>query len=296
MRPVPRAVPMLIALVLLVPAAARACSMCQCGDPAYRIAGDAFFTSRPWRVSLDVDRYGKDQPAEADPALRENEREARFTLAAAWMPRPWLRVLARVPATSRRITAGAETQSLSGLADPDFMVHVRAAGNARRWMAVMAGVRAPWGQNERQLDGVRADEHLQPGTGATGGFAGVAAAADLGAGRHLFGSVMGRTSGTNASGYRYGNVAMLTMAAQRDLGPRAAGVLEVDARSARHDVQDGVNVESTGGEVAYVTPRLQFAVAGPAVIKLGVQVPFAQRLDGGQREHTNILGGLTILF
>jgi hypothetical protein len=292
-RRVALALPLLIALA---PAAALGCSMCQCGDPAYRIAGDAFFASRPWRVSLDVDRYGKDQPAEADPALRERESETRVTVAAAWMPRPWLRVVGRLPLTSRVITAGDERQSLAGLADPDVTAHLRLAGDTRRWLAFMAGVRAPWGQNTRVVDGVRADEHLQPGTGATAGIAGLAASADLGAGRHVYASVSGRTADTNASGYRYGDVLLGTLAAQRDLGPRAAGVIELDARTARVDRQDGADVENSGGTVAYVTPRIQFSLGGPAVLKLGVQVPLAQDLIGDQHEHTNLLGGLTIVF
>jgi hypothetical protein len=284
---------------LVLPFAARpagACSMCQCGDPTYRIAGDAVFASRPWRTSLEVDRYAKDQVAEADPALRENEREARVTLAVAWMPAPWLRVLGRVPVTSRRIAAGDESASLTGLADPDLIAHVRVAGDARQWFAVMGGVRAPWGQNDRTVGGERAEEHLQPGTGAAAGTAGVAGALDLGEGRHLYGSIMGRWAGTNASGYRYGDVGMVTLAAQRDLGPRAAGVIELDARTARPDHSDGLEAANTGGEVAYVTPRLQFGIGGPAVLKLGVQVPFAQRLCGDQREHANVLAGLTFVF
>jgi hypothetical protein len=275
---------------------ALACSMCQCGDPSYRLMGDAFFASQPWRFSLDLDRYGKDQAAESDPALRETERERRLTLAAAWNPRPGLRLVGRLPLTARAIESGAERQTLTGLGDPDLFAHLRVAGDARRWLAVMAGVRTAWGQNERRVDGVRADEHLQPGTGAVAGSAGLAAAVDFGGGRHLFASAMGRTSGTNAHGYRYGDAVMATLAAQRDLGAHTAGVLQLDARSAGPDHEHGAAIENSGGDVLYVAPRVQFAASERLVLKLGVQVPIAQRLRGDQVERTNLLGGVSIAF
>src|SRR2546425_902494 len=71
-------------------------------------------------------------------------------------------------------------------------------------IAAVIGVTAPTGSSDRRdAAGDRLDAHLQPGTGAWSGSAGVNAM--LAARPGTFGaSLIGRWNGTNAHGYRYG--------------------------------------------------------------------------------------------
>jgi hypothetical protein len=160
----------------------------------------------------------------------------------------------------------------------------------------MLGVRAPWGESERMLGGERAEEHLQPGTGAASLWAGASGAVRTGTRDHVYASLMGRWNGTNRHGYRYGDVAFANVAYQHELATYVAGVLELNARDARADREAGELAANTGGSVLYVTPRLQWQVTPSLVLRLGVQLPVAQRLRGDQQERANLVTGLTLAY
>src|SRR4029077_16674553 len=132
--------------------------------------------------------------------------ETRYTLSGAWTPKPWLRMMGRVPTVDRHIASGDGSASMFGLADPELMVHTQIPPvGARNWAAVMIGVRSPWGQNDRTRDGVRVDEHLQPGSGATSLWSGLSGAVRVSPTQHLYASVLSRWNGANRHGYRYGD-------------------------------------------------------------------------------------------
>jgi hypothetical protein len=270
--------------------------MCQCGDPSYRLIGEEFFTATPWRMGLDIDHGGKDTAGE-EAGTRETELETRVTLSGAWMPRPGLRLVGRLPFVNRRIEASDGTSTMLGIADPEVFVHAQVTpATARNWAALMLGARAPWGQNDRTLDGVRAEEHLQPGTGAGSLWAGASGALRMGTRDHAYGSVMARWNGTNRHGYHYGDAVFGNLAYQRDLMPRLAGVVEANARDARFDRVDGVQEPNTGGSVVYLTPRAQWQMSETLVLRLGVQVPVWQRMIGDQRERANLVTGITLAY
>jgi hypothetical protein len=275
---------------------ARACSMCQCGDPSYRLIGEEFFTATPWRMGLDIDHGGKDTAGE-EVGTRETELETRLTLSGAWTPRPGLRLVGRLPFVNRSIESVDGTQTMFGVSDPELFVHAQVTpARSRNWAALMVGARAPWGQNDRTLNGVRADEHLQPGTGAGSIWAGASGSLRLGTREHLYSSVMARWNGTNRHGYRYGDAMFLNVAYQHDLVPRVAGVLEANARDARFDRVDGVQEPNTGGSVLYLAPRVQWQMNETLVLRFGVQVPVAQRMIGDQRERANLITGITLAY
>lgn len=286
-----------IALALaMVATRARACSMCGCGDPTYRMVGEEFFGGSPWRVGFDVDHTGKDAAGDA-PGTREHESETRYTASGAWTPRPWLHLMGRVPLIDRHIATDEGTAAMFGLADPELMIHAQVTPTgARHWAAIMVGVRSPWGQNDRTRDGVRVDEHLQPGSGATSLWSGVSGAFRLDRTQHVYASVLSQWNQANRHGYRYGDAVFANLAYQRDLAPRLAGVFELNARDARFDRIDGVQAENTGGSVLYVAPRAQWQMNDALVMRLGVQVPVAQRMLGDQREHANLITGITLAY
>jgi len=285
-----------LAGLMLAPSGARACSMCHCSDPVYRLVQNQFGLSAI-RLSLEMDQYAKDQVAEGFPSGRETETENRVTLAAAWSPLPALRLVAGVPLVARTIQDPGGTNMMKGFSDPDLIAQYaifRSSGERPQWIAVTGGVKTSWGQNDRQLDGVRADEHLQPGTGAVTGSAGLAYSLEQSRLTHWYTSAQGRWSGRNASGYHYGNALVAVASCQRGLASWLSAAAELNFRVTDKDDNAGVLDPNTGGSVLYITPRVNLAFGGPMALQLGAQIPIVQNLYGDQNEHTNFLTGLVI--
>ncbi len=292
---------------------AAACSMCRCGDPTYSMIGSQIFMPKRLRLGFDVERFSKDQAAGHEHGALEHEHDAdehdareeqieeRYTFSLGYTAGKRLTLLARVPFAHRAITTADATERMSGLADPELLAHLRLIGAGRpgSWLALSGALQTGWGQNDKRLDGERAEEHLQPGSGATTVSGQLAFARLLDNGVELFGSAGGRVSARNEHGYRYGSVWLANLAAERRLWSRLNGVVELNFRSAaRDEVSVGERDENTGGAVLYVSPRLLFKLdPGQNVwLRLGAQVPVFEDLHGDQNEKVNLLAGLTLRF
>jgi len=296
---------MLAALLLLAGLApvARACSLCRCDDPATSITGNSLFVVRSWRASFETEMFRKDQAGDFDAATglapREHETELRNTLSGTWTPLAHLSVVGRLPWSARRIESGNETDRQSGLGDPELLANwcaYQKQGIAYPvWVTVQAGVRAPWGANDRSVNGVRLDEHLQPGTGAAGGIAGLSVFTRLDGKDVAYATAMGRVNGANRHGYRYGDAWISTVAWQHELLSSAQAGLELTYRDAGIDRDGDGAVAATGGRVLYLTPRAQLRVAPRIALRLGVQTPIARDLVGDQRELTNFQSSVVLL-
>jgi len=288
-----------VSATVVLSGAALACSMCQCGDPTYRLLGDNLFGDRAWRLSADFDHLSKDQIAEDFPSGREYESAYVLTAAASWAPLPRLRFVARLPFTSRAITDPAGTETMLGVSDPDLFAHVnlfQRSGGISDWMALMVGVKTGWGQNERTIDGERADEHLQPGSGATSLLTGLSYSIAPNSASHWYASAMARWNGTNAHDYRYGNMVAANLSYQHALMAYATGTAELNVRTSQKDLRSGGADPNTGGTVLYVTPKTSIRLTSTAALKLGVQIPVVQQLFGDQREHVNLQTGITVTY
>ena len=296
----------LVRLVLAVPfllAAARpaaACSMCYCGDPTFMLVGSQIFVPNAWRLSLDGGRYEKDQVGEDDPSSRETEIENRYTVSVTRTLGRRVALVAQVPFSDRTLRDDEGSVSLSGLSNPELLGNFRIATGSGRpgtWLSLTAGVRAPWGRSDGQIAGERAEEHVQPSTGAWGGVAGLSFSRLVGDQGSLFGSVLGRTNGRNEFGYHYGDAVLANLAYERRLVKWLNGVVELNYRwAARDEVAVGEDDPNTGGSVLYVTPRVIAKIQNGVFFRVAVQIPVAQGLYGIQTEKTNVMAGFTTRF
>jgi hypothetical protein len=287
-------------LGLAAPRGASACSMCRCGDPTFTLVGSQVFVPNMWHVGLDVDRYAKDQVAEDGPGLREKEVDDRLTLSASYGVGQRLTFVGRLPFSNRTISGADGSDSLFGASDPELLTHLRVvSAGPGSWLSATVGVRPGWGQNNRQVNGERAEEHLQPGTGAFGAEAGLSFSRLLGGGddMSLFGSAVGRVNGRNGAEYHYGNAVVVNLGWEKRLAARVNGVVEVNYRwAARDEPGVGDSDPNTGGSVLYVSPRILLKVRQGLFLRLGIQAPIAKHLYGDQDEKVNILSGLTARF
>ncbi len=295
---------------------AGACSMCRCGDPTFNALGTDVYKDGAFRVALDWERFAKEQgilPEEEAASLkhtasslgRESVVENRFTTALSYTFHERVVAVARVPFTSRDMTAPEGRSSQDGLSDPELYALVRlwssevSPGMGRRaWISVLGGVKTAWGQNDVARGGERLDEHLQPGTGSTDWFGGLSGVYLVDSRSSLFGSAQYRRTGTNSAGYRYGNIAMANAGYERKLGKRFDGALELNFRDAGRDALDGGGAldPNTGGALLYLSPKLIVDFSKGLVGRLAVQVPVADGLNGEQKEKVVASFGFTYLF
>jgi hypothetical protein len=309
----------LCAMLWITPSPARACSMCRCGDPTFNAFGTDVYADGKLRLALDWQRYDKEQAAgihddaeavaHQEVAGRESAVEDRFTATLSYALADRLNLVARLPFSSHRLTAtghDGETEETSrGLADPEVYAFVRLWSSPfeggvgqRAWISALAGVKTPWGQNDKEEAGARLDEHLQSGSGSTDPFAGLAAFYLLDNHSSIYGSLQHRWTGSNDFGYRYGAQTFLNLGYERKLSRLLDGAFELNYRDADQDrVSSGGELDpNTGGSVLYATPRFMLDLGRGWVGRLSVQVPVADNLDGDQTERTVANLGLTYLF
>ena len=296
------------ASLLLLPATARPCSMCRCGDATFNALGKDGFAAQGWHLALDGERFDK---TEGDPASdAESQVEHRYTFLGSYGLGERFTFLARVPLSERTLVqtspdAPPETVQTRGLGDPEIQGQLRlwrsrfGAGVGRRAsLTLTAGVKTPWGENEVTQGGTRVDEHAQPGTGATDLTGGLAFLYLLDGQSAVFASTAYRHTGTNRYGYRYGSAFLANLTYERKVSGRVDGVVELNFRSAAEDVVDSSQARDpdTGGSLLYVTPRLLLDVGGGVVLRASVQIPTVRSLNGFQHERAVVNVGLTYVL
>ena len=291
----------------LVPGEAAACSICRCGDPAFNALGLNIYSPGTFRLGLDWMRSSKTQGgADGGGEGPESIVENRFTATLSYSPSDRLTLIGQLPWAHRRLSSegeeGGERITGRGLADPELYALVRlwsapfdARVGSRAWIGLQLGVKTSWGENDLREDGVRLDEHVQPGTGSTDWVGGVSAVYVVDPSSTLFGSASYRSTGSNAEGYRYGNVVLANLGYERILGGGVDADVELNYRQAGRDRVDlsGELDPDTGGRILYVTPRLSVNLSPHLVARLSAQVPAAGNLNGRQTEDTVWSAGLT---
>ncbi|HKE93093.1 MAG TPA: transporter [Povalibacter sp.] len=294
-----------VALFATVPALA--CSICRCGDPTFNALGKEGVPQSGLRIAVDGDYTHKTQgPADE----RDELTETRMTLLAAYAVSDRVALFARLPYSWRELRESEdgdiERSQASGLSDPELYGQVRLWSSPfegdvglRASLYLVAGVKTPWGENDVQIDGERGDEHVQPGTGSTDWFGGLAGSYQINPSSAVFASLQYRATGRNDSGYEYGNIWLANIAVEHKFTPRLDTALELNYRNAGRDVVDreGNLDGDTGGSMLFVTPRVLFNVGSNWVWRAGVQLPITQSgLNGEQHEDAVFSLGVTYLL
>ncbi len=283
----------LASIALLAPAAARACSVCGCGDPLV-LAGDSMPVANTVRFALEYEYLTA--TARSDDQPDRTEALTQMTLRPVLVYSPFSRVnlVVQVPlirkewALSGTPTAEPESATPTGLGDLDLGARVflwdatSIQAQRRQNLALTAGTSFPTGSDDRTTaDGERIDQHAQLGTGAWGPYVGALYAFHQDP-WNFFLSVTGRFRTTNSQGYRYGDAVLWSAQLRFRVVEPLALQLGVDGRYAGRDRSEGVQQENTGGLVVSAVPGLAWNVAGPIWLLAQVQVPFATHLFGVQ--------------
>ena len=282
-----------LALLLLVPSHASACSQCQCGMP---FPPDALGGPAPshLRFALEEQFLSKQNGIEGAPGV-EKEREHHVSALAVLRASNSTILRVRVPFVFKSIRTEpvggpSSTETSRGLGDVELSALVKVheftlAADRAMLLSAVAAVRAPSGANElKDETGVRRDEHLQSGTGAWSGLVAADLSLPLSSGRLAL-NVGWRGNGQNTHGYRYGDVVLYNLGFARRLGTNLEGSLQANGRVAKQDrLEDGSLGENTGGHVLYLSPGVRLFL-GTWLIEGGMQFPVSSDLKGEQQEH-----------
>lgn len=285
----------LISLALLVSGSSDclACSQCMCGTP---FPAGVFGGVVPTHFTYGLeDRYLSKTNALDEGPGSEDEREHRLAAFGLWRPHARFALLGRLPYAFKEITTRPEGEASSverahGFADAEMLAMIgiaQSSGDHASALGAIVGFNAPTGANDLENgNGERLDAHLQPGTGAWTGTGGLNL--DLSSAPGSWeASVVGRASGSNEHGYRYGNVLLYNAGFISRSRNGVRLMLQLNGRSAGKDrLEDGSMGENTGGTVLYVAPGVRWVSSLGLGLEAAMQIPTIQALYGVQSEHT----------
>jgi hypothetical protein len=276
---------------------ARACSQCLCGSPT----PPGFLlntTSGQFSYGFEERFLNKANGLEGGAPGEERQIENRIAALGFYHPRPNLAFQARLPYVFKNNTAApaGEAETLTrtnGIGDLDVLARWNAwsrgdmMSSRRSVLGLVAAASAPTGAHEeKDANGDLLDAHLQPGTGAWSGQAGLAFDY-LASATAWTASVMGRANSTNTHGFQYGSAILFNAGIARTLTSMWQASLELNGRSAAKDHASADEQDpNSGGTVMYATPGLIWSGFAPLAIDLLVQIPIVQSLNGDQTEKT----------
>ncbi|HKA89635.1 MAG TPA: hypothetical protein VKE22_18350 [Haliangiales bacterium] len=257
-----------LALAVVAPSPALACSVCGCGDARESVTQ---MTLRPVIVYSPIE-------------------ELNLVLQVPVVLKDW-QLASPVAATSA---------TRAGLGDIDvgarwfFWRLTSFESQSRQALGLSAGIALPTGPIGASEDGVRLDDHAQVGTGGFAPYVGASYAFHQDP-WNLFVSLTGRLRTRNSYGYRYGDALTWSVRADVRVVDPLALELALDGRYAAFDTVDGQDQANTGGLVLAASPGLAVNVAGDVWLHARVQIPFATSLHGDQSVGPIYLAGVQVL-
>lgn len=313
-----------LVVATLAPRLALACSACGCGDTGLSNLGLQFAQRGQWRATFEFRSTGQTTGVANDPTEFSDEKERRSALIVAYAPSASLVARAVVPGVRRSILDGDTglTDKATSLGDAELQLRYDVLKSVTHTSSItltaIGGVGVPSGANDIREAGVRLDEHVQPGTGAWSGTAGLALTYSE-AKAWLYGSLTAKTFGANGHDFTYGRGVLLTTEMGRHVTPRLSALIGLAGRSSRRDRDVSMAMaglpamaapghgprpnhgdkdpngylEETGGQVAFATPGVQVQLAPGALLRVEAFLPVWQHLNGTQHEKSNVLASLT---
>ncbi len=291
-----------LALGLLAPSEALACSSCSAGDPTLTVLG----VEKPFAGRLRLGSFFSHRSSTASgesghthvhdgelPATAIDASEQKLQLAAAYAPLDELIVLLRLPLVRRTATAMPTTAGLGDLEltarwiawqdSPTLASHV---------VALQPGLALPTGPVRRDAAGEALGFDVQPGRGAV--------TPSLGLGYSYFAAPFAFFSSATVvwpawsrHDERLGETLVANAAAQLQPIDWLALQLGSDTRWAQHSWAEGERDHDTGGLVSFATAGLSLSPTTDLLLTAIVRVPVLNHLAGGEEERPEVELGFT---
>jgi hypothetical protein len=302
---------MVISLTLLAPQSAQACASCGCtlsSDAAMGYSADA-----GWRLNLEYDYIHQDQlrsgtrSVSTVPDGRELERETlnRYVTAGlSYSPNSTWNINLQVPYVIRTHSTYGQFDSTQPLPDlsssrSSSLGDIKLIGSYQgvlptHNLGLQLGVKLPTGHYGTAVDfnggpnaGTPLDASLQPGTGSTDVIVGAYYYQAISQNFDVFANAQFQSAVEHhmdqpGNDYRPGNSTTVSFGLRYESNPRLVPQLQVNLLRKSRDQGALADIESTAGNVAYVSPGLTAQVAARLHVFGFVQVPVYSNLYGYQ--------------
>ncbi len=254
--------------------------------------------------------YQNGSKAENDQQELETHFTQQYSLFFALSPR--FTVSALVPVAKRYSEELGEDGSLVtgkqfGLGDISFLLRYKplVSHDMERTtiLSLAAGVKTPTGRTDgRDSQGELLDAHVQLGTGSTDFLTGASAMTSWER-LALIINLLGALTTNGANGHRFGNtlnyegVVRYRIMPEDYQGTFIFATLGVNGEWRAKEIQDGIPVDDSGGNVTYIAPGFQIMFTPALSLEATYQYPVIHGLHGRQLgEDYRIMSGLQLLF
>jgi hypothetical protein len=268
-----------------------ACATCSCGDPTLTATG----VEQPYknRVRLGLEERYADHSSGADTTL-QHSYTLRSALAVAWSPVDRLTLGMFLPWMTTWIKHETRTDLINGLGDMELSARVLVARDkkfaAHHLFWLNAGLKFPTAPRLNDDRGYPYSDDDQPGSGSWDPFVGLTYAWFSGDKWSAFTSASYRITTAGPRGYKRGSVLGWSTGAQLQPWNVAAFTLGLNGSWAQSDeLANGHAAPDTGGVIVSVAPGLLVAPRTDLLLRLMVDVPVAQVLDGRQHQGPQVM-------
>jgi hypothetical protein len=271
---------------------ARACAVCNCGDPTLTAVGVEQPYRNRVRAGLEM-RYGSHD--QGDGANGESLELLRSALFAAWTPHPRISVGLVVPWMTTWLTPSVgRTEVINGLGDMELSGRVLVARDktfgAHHLFWTTAGLKMPTAPRLKDDQGFPYADDDQPGSGSWDPFFGVTYAWYSGALWSAYGSASYRLTTDGWHGYRRGMQVGWNAAVQAQPWTWGAFQLFLDGNwQAQDRLGSGGLMPNTGGTVLRLGPAFVVSPRVDLMLRLAATVPALQSFIGQQHDGPQVL-------
>lgn len=199
-----------------------------------------------------------------------------------------------------------EFGGVSGMTDQWLAAKYRVMKGADGSLALLGGVKLPFGDDNEGDEGGAANRPLepalQPGSGTFDFLLGAAYSTYLSE-RVTIDASLSYTYRTEQGDYKIGDLALLSAAvAYRftenvSIFPQTSLFLEAHVRHLQRNEEDGEKIRNSGGTVLFLSPGLRVGFSDRVSFTISPQIPVLQALhDEQQRTLFKVAMGLTVTF
>lgn len=284
---------LLLASLAVIPRIARACAVCNCGDPTLTMTGQEQPYTNRVRVSLDGRVLDFSQGAGV---LRRDVTVFVNSLIASWAPHERFLLGVLLPWQLHHERTGETIIGLSDLEVSGRVVLYRDRRfAAQHLVSATAGLKTPTGPRLRDSAGYFVADDEQPGSGSWDPYVGLSYAAFPSEKWSTYFTIQGRYATANARHIQRGSAVMAMASAQYQPHQRVA--LQLGFETLWRDVDRLANraaAANTGGTILRFWPGVVVNPTAGLLVRAAIGVPVYEAMRGAQNER--VVAQLTLSY